>query len=105
MSTRPDSVMQLVHLYEDDRAGTVNLFPKDGFGYNTLVPGRHAGETYLEKDAFVGFWKDGMKPKTRLGAVDNGSLAPTLYEYLTGNQVNVGVDGWGYPSVLKNLKE
>lgn len=105
MSTRPDSVMQLVHLYEDDRAGTVNLFPKDGFGYNTLVPGRHAGETYLEKDAFVGFWKDGMKPKTRLGAVDNGSLAPTLYEYLTGNQVNVGVDGWGYPSVLKNLQE
>ncbi|OEF25279.1 alkaline phosphatase family protein [Vibrio rumoiensis] len=105
MSNRPDSVMQLVHLYEDDRAGTVNLFPKDGFGYNTLVPGRHAGETYLEKDAFIGFWKEGMQPKIRLGAVDNGSLAPTLYEYLTGEEVNVGRDGWGYPSLLKLLQK
>ncbi|WP_027695554.1 alkaline phosphatase family protein [Vibrio litoralis] len=104
MSARPDSVMQLIHLYEDDRAGTVNLFPKDGFGYNTLVPGRHAGETYLEKDAFIGFWKDGMQPKARLGAVDNGSLAPTLFEYLTGKPVKVGVDGWGYPSVLMSLQ-
>ena len=105
MSARPDSVMQLIHLYEDDRAGTVNLFPKDGFGYNTLVPGRHAGETYLEKDAFIGFWKEGMQPKVRLGAVDNGSLAPTLFEYLTGKPVEVGVDGWGYPSVLKSLQQ
>lgn len=105
MTAKPDSVMQLAHLYEIDRSGTVNLFPKDGFGYNTLVPGRHAGETFLEKDAFVGFWREGMNPKTRLGAVDNGSLAPTLFEYLTGEEVKVGTDGWGYPSLLKELRE
>lgn len=104
MTPRPDSVMQLVHLYEDDRAGTVNLFPKNGFGYNTLVPGRHAGETYLEKDAFVGFWGEPIAPKTRLGTVDNGSLAPTLYQYLTGEKVEVGKNGWGYPSVLNQLQ-
>lgn len=104
MTPKPDSVVQLAHLYEEGRAGTVNLFPKDGFGYNTLVPGRHAGETFLEKDAFVGFWKEGMQSKSRLGAVDNGSLAPTIYEYLTGDPIQVGVDGWGYPSLLPQLQ-
>ena len=53
---RPDSVVQLAKLYEEDRAGTINLFPSEGIGFNTKVPGRHAGEAYLEKDAFIGFW-------------------------------------------------
>ncbi len=49
---RPDSVNQLAELYEEERAGTMNLFPKQGVGYNTKVPGRHAGESYLEKMRF-----------------------------------------------------
>ncbi len=103
MSPRPDAVVQLAHLYDEDRAGTINLFPKEGFGYNTLVPGRHAGEHYLEKDAFIGFWGETVKPGQRLGPLDNGSLAPTLYQYLTGEQVEAGDNGWGYPSVLSSL--
>ncbi|WP_243891465.1 alkaline phosphatase family protein [Shewanella algae] len=103
MSPRPDAVVQLAHLYDEDRAGTINLFPKEGVGYNTLVPGRHAGEHYLEKDAFIGFWGETVKPGQRLGPLDNGSLAPTLYQYLTGEQVEVGDNGWGYPSVLSSL--
>ena len=43
---RPDSVVQLAHLYDSARAGTINLFPRAGVGYNSVVPGRHAGETF-----------------------------------------------------------
>lgn len=101
---RPDSVNQLAVIYEEDRAGTINLFPRDGLGYNTKVPGRHAGESYLEKDAFLGFWgKPIGRNATALQSEQNGSLAPTLYEYLTGEPVVVGNNGWGYPSLLNKL--
>ncbi|WP_441257941.1 alkaline phosphatase family protein [Vibrio sp. Vf1514] len=103
-SARPDSVNQLAALYEEDRAGTVNLFPRDGIGYNTKVPGRHAGESYLEKDAFLGFWGApvGANHEPLLSEA-NGSLAPTLFEYLTGEPVVPGQDGWGFPSLLNRL--
>ncbi|MCE7609989.1 nucleotide pyrophosphatase, partial [Vibrio fluvialis] len=103
-SARPDSVNQLAAIYEEDRAGTVNLFPRDGIGYNTKVPGRHAGESYLEKDAFLGFWGApvGANKKPLLSEA-NGSLAPTLFEYLTGEPVVPGQNGWGFPSLLNKL--
>ncbi|USD36574.1 alkaline phosphatase family protein [Ferrimonas sp. SCSIO 43195] len=101
---RPDSVNQLAHLYDEDRAGTINLFPKEGVGYNTLVPGRHAGEHYLEKDAFLGFWGTPITSRTPLPAAVNGSLAPTLYQYLTGEPVVAGEQGWGFPSLWPQLQ-
>ncbi|MEC4726106.1 alkaline phosphatase family protein [Shewanella sp. D64] len=101
---RPDAVNQVARLYEEDRAGTINLFPKAGIGFNTKVPGRHAGEDYLEKDAFIGFWGapigDAVTPLT---IEENGSLAPTIYEFLTGEAVVPGKNGWGYPSLLEKL--
>lgn len=101
---RPDSVNQLAAIYEEERAGTINLFPREGLGYNTKVPGRHAGESYLEKDAFLGFWgKPIGRNVNALQSEQNGSLAPTLYEYLTGESVVVGENGWGYPSLLNQL--
>lgn len=101
---RPDSVNQLAAIYEEERAGTINLFPREGLGYNTKVPGRHAGESYLEKDAFLGFWgKPVGRNAITLQSEQNGSLAPTLYEYLTGERVVVGNNGWGYPSLLNKL--
>ncbi|NOJ21319.1 alkaline phosphatase family protein [Vibrio coralliilyticus] len=101
---RPDSVVQLAKLYAEPRAGTVNLFPREGIGYNTKVPGRHAGESYLEKDAFIGFWGAPIgKQATPLSSEENGSLAPTLYQYLTGDDVKAGENGWGYPSLLSKL--
>lgn len=104
LTSRPDSVNQLADIYLEDRAGTINLFPKAGIGYNTKVPGRHAGEDYLEKDAFLGFWGApiGSNP-TPLKIEENGSLAPTLFEYLTGEPVVAGENGWGYPSLLGKL--
>ena len=103
-TSRPDAVNQVARLYEEDRAGTINLFPKAGVGFNTKVPGRHAGEDYLEKDAFIGFWGvpigDDLIPLT---IEENGSLAPTLYEFLTGEPITVGENGWGYPSLLEKL--
>ncbi|WP_417345821.1 alkaline phosphatase family protein [Ferrimonas sp.] len=104
LTPRPDSVNQLAHLYDEDRAGTINLFPAEGVGYNTLVPGRHAGEHYLEKDAFLGFWGAPIEAEARVPTAINGSLAPTLYEYLTGEPVIPGVDGWGFPSLWPQLK-
>ena len=97
---RPDSVNQLAHLYDEERAGTINLFPKEGIGYNTKVPGRHAGEHFHEKDAFIGFWGAPVNVHMQLQPIANGSLAPTLYEYLSGDTLKNG-DGWGFPSVLE----
>ncbi|CAH0533095.1 hypothetical protein VST7929_00948 [Vibrio stylophorae] len=103
-SAKPDAVNQIAQLYAEDRAGTINLFPQAGIGFNTKVPGRHAGEHYLEKDAFLGFWGaplgNAIQP---IGIAENGSLAPTLYEYLTGECVQVGKHHWGYPSLLQYL--
>ncbi|MEH6533671.1 MAG: alkaline phosphatase family protein [Photobacterium frigidiphilum] len=103
MTPRADSVNQLAHLYDEDRAGTINLFPKEGIGYNTIVPGRHAGEHYLEKDAFIGFWGTPVGNGEQLKSVANGSLAPTIYQYITRESVVVGENGWGFPSVLPEL--
>lgn len=101
---RPDSIYQLAHLYDEDRAGTVNLFPKEGIGYNTKVPGRHAGDHYLEKDAFIGFWGAPIGNQAiPLTSEANGSLAPTLYEYLTEQAVVENENGWGFPSLLNKL--
>ena len=97
---RPDAVVQLAHLYDDDRSGTVNLFPLPGIGFNTKVPGRHAGEMFHEKDAWVGFWGEPTKKVSKpLRWAVNGSIAPTLYEWLTGEKVEVGKDGWGFPAL------
>ena len=97
---RPDSVVQLAHLYDTDRAGTINLFPVEGVGYNTVVPGRHAGEAYAEKDAFVGVWGEPVRahPGVPAAAV-NGQVAPTLYGWLTGARPAAGEDGWGYAPI------
>ncbi len=104
---RPDSVVQIAHLFDEDRAGTINLFPRAGVGYNTKVPGRHAGEDFHEKDAFVGIWGEVLmrrkfsKGKTLPDSVVNGSTATTIYHYLTGREPT-GTDGFGFPSLLKD---
>ncbi|MEQ1876450.1 MAG: alkaline phosphatase family protein, partial [Bdellovibrionia bacterium] len=103
-TNRPDSVGQLAHIYDTDLAGTVNLFPMAGIGYNTKVPGRHAGEHFHEKDAFVGFWGVPVNAPARPRSVVNGSIAPTLYDYLTFRSVTPGHDGWGFPSVFVDVK-
>ncbi len=98
---RPDSVFQISHLYDTEKAGTINLFPRQGVGFNTKVPGRHAGEHYHEKDAFVGFWGAKLSPKNRMESVVNGSIAPSLYEWLKPKS-SFATDGedFGFPAVV-----
>ena len=99
---RPDAVVQIGHLYDTPRAGTVNLFPREGVGYNSLVPGRHAGESFHEKNAFVGLWGAALTSRREAPALRsavNGSVPMAIYEYLSGERVQQGVDGWGYPSL------
>lgn len=103
LTTRPDSVIQLSHLYDLKRAGSINLFPKLGIGYNTKVPGRHAGESFHEKDAFIGFWGVPVQNSKTINTVENGILAPTIYEYLTNKKAIKGKKGWGFSSVLNKL--
>ena len=104
-TSKPDSVVQVAHLYDHDRAGTINLFPKEMVGYNSTVPGRHAGELFHEKDAFVGFWGASINPRQRIPSAVNASLAPTLYEHITGRPIVPGTDGWGFPSLMPALKK
>ena len=100
---RPDAVTQLAHLYDIDRAGTVNLFPRDGVGYNTKVPGRHAGESFHEKDAFVGIWGASVKAGVELPPTVNGSLAQAMYAWISGTKPVEGEDGWGWPAWPEGL--
>ena len=105
-TARPDSVVQLAHLYDHPRAGTINLFPRAGVGYNSRVPGRHAGELFHEKDAFVGLFGAplaGPRGQPRLRTAVNGSVPIAIYEYLTAAAVTPGADGWGYPSLRSAL--
>jgi hypothetical protein len=86
-TNRPDAVTQLSHLYDTEKAGTINLFPRDGIGYNTKVPGRHAGESFHEKDAFVGFWGGAVnKYANPIEHAVNGQVAPTLFHFLTDKE-------------------
>jgi hypothetical protein len=92
---RPDSVVQIAHLYDLDRAGTVNLFPAPGVGYNSVVPGRHAGESFHEKDAFVGVFgapleHAGSRPEAAVGR----SAPRAILEYLRGGAGLLREPGW-----------
>lgn len=96
---RPDSVVQLAHLYDTDRAGTVNLFPRRGVGYNTVVPGRHAGESFHEKNAFVGVWGVPVARTTRPRSIQVGAAPATVYSYLADKPVLAGNDGFGFSAI------
>lgn len=97
LTNKPDAVNQLAHLYDSDKAGTVNLFPLFGNGYNTKVPGRHAGEHFHEKDAIVMIWGGAVAKSHVLYNAVVGQVAPTLYEYLTGKSNN----GFGFSSLFE----
>ena len=94
---RPDSVVQIAHLYDSPRAGTVNLFPRDGVGYNSRVPGRHAGESFHEKNAFVALWGEPVAPGGfRERSIVNGSVPVAIYQWLEGSAPRRGHEGWGF---------
>ena len=105
---RPDVIFQFSHLYDSDRAGTVNVFPGPFTGYNTRVPGRHAGESFGEKNGTQLYRGAGLR-KARIQTARNGSLPVTLYHWLVGDDVfhaadpELGVspaDQFGYRSLL-----
>jgi hypothetical protein len=96
---RPDAVTQLAHLYDSDRAGSVNLFPRAGVGYNSTVPGRHAGESFHEKNAFVAVWGSPLASRETasvLRSAVNGSMPMAIYQHLSGERPEKGSEGWGY---------
>ena len=89
-TAKPDAVNQLAHLYDSDRAGTINLFPRDGVAYNSIVPGRHAGESFHEKDAFAGLWGTPVTRSSDHGRIRTaviGSVPMAIYQHLTGEPI------------------
>ncbi|MGH7193763.1 MAG: hypothetical protein ACREJM_09555, partial [Candidatus Saccharimonadales bacterium] len=85
-TSRPDAIYQYSHLYDSDRAGTINVFPLPHVGLNSAVPGRHAGESFGEKNGTQLYFGAGLKRAT-LQTARNGSLPVTLYHWLVGDEV------------------
>lgn len=108
-SARPGSVGQTAHLYDTDLAGTINLFPAQGVAFNSTVPGRHAGELFHEKDAFVGVFGEPVRTKVKLQSEVNGSIPRVIYEWLSGSQTSTEADikyhqkGWGFDSFYEKV--
>ncbi len=105
---RPDCVYQYSHLYDTDRAGTINVFPAAQVGMNSAVPGRHAGEMFPEKNGTQLYRGAGLQ-RGRMQTARNGSVPVTLYHWLVGDQVFRGpeagfdvppVQQFGYESLL-----
>ena len=105
---RPDVIHQFAHLYDSNRAGTINVFPLRHVGMNSGVPGRHAGEAFGEKNGTQLYWGAGLQ-RSRIQTARNGSLPVTLYHWLVGDEVfyapdpKLGVspaDQLGYRSLL-----
>lgn len=82
---RPDVVYQYSHLYDSDRAGTINIFPARHVGMNSKVPGRHAGEAFGEKNGTQVYFGAGLE-RAQIQTARNGSLPVTLYHWLVGDE-------------------
>jgi hypothetical protein len=105
---RPDAVYQYSHLYDSDRAGTINVFPVRHVGMNSEVPGRHAGEAFGEKNGAQLYFGAGLK-RASIQSARNGSLPVTLYHWLIGDKRFYGSDAtmsaakqFGYESLLRH---
>lgn len=108
-TSRPDAIFQYSHLYDSDRAGTINVFPRLHVGFNSAVPGRHAGESFGEKNGTQLYFGAGLK-RAGLQTARNGSLPVTLYHWLIGDEVFYQreprfdaspAEQFGYESLLK----
>jgi hypothetical protein len=88
---RPDVIHQLSHLYDSDRAGTINVFPLRPVGMNSGVPGRHAGESFGEKNGTQLYWGAGLK-RSMIQTARNGSLPVTLYHWFVGDEIFYATD-------------
>lgn len=105
---RPDVIYQLSHLYDSDRAGTINVFSAAHVGMNSGVPGRHAGEAFGEKNGLQIYRGAGLK-RAVIQTARNGSLPVTIYHWLAGDAVfqqmdsklgSSPADQFGYRSLL-----
>jgi hypothetical protein len=108
---RPDVVHTLSHLYDSDRAGTINVFPAWHIGVNSKVPGRHAGESFEEKNGTHIYFGAGLV-RGSFQTARNGSVPVTLYHWLVGDDRFFGrcassgkspADEFAYPSLLGAL--
>jgi hypothetical protein len=106
--SRPDAIHQYSHLYDSDRAGTINVFPRPHVAFNSSVPGRHAGESFGEKNGTQLYFGAGLKRAT-IQTARNGSLPVTIYHWLAGDAAFHAVEAefdaspaeqFGYMSLL-----
>ena len=107
-TSRPDVIHQFSHLYDCDRAGTINVFPLPHVGFNSSVPGRHAGESFGEKNGTQLYFGAGLK-RSQIQTARNGSLPVTIYHWLVGDSTFRSIepeygaspaDQFGYATLL-----
>ena len=94
---RPDVVYQFSHLYDSNRAGTINIFPLRHVGMNSEVNGRHAGQAFGEKNGTQLYFGAGLKRAT-IQTARNGSLPVTLYHWLVGDKRFYSSEGEASPA-------
>ncbi|OGQ16874.1 MAG: hypothetical protein A3B70_01790 [Deltaproteobacteria bacterium RIFCSPHIGHO2_02_FULL_40_11] len=82
---RLDAIHEISHLYDSHLAGTINLFPAKEKGFNTGVPGRHAGELFEEKNALQLYYGAMVSPKG-IPVARGGSMPVTMIHYLLGDR-------------------
>lgn len=83
---RLDAIHEISHLYDSDLAGTLNLFPARGKGFNTHVPGRHAGELFEEKNSLQVYYGSLIPHPKKIAIARGGSMPVTLIHYLWGDE-------------------
>lgn len=62
------------------------MFPLPHVGFNSGVPGRHAGESFGEKNGTQLYFGAGLK-RAQIQTSRNGSLPVTIYHWLVGDTV------------------
>lgn len=96
-TSRLDVVYQYSHLYDSERAGTINIFAAPGVGMNSEVVGRHAGESFAEKNGTQVYFGAGLR-RGSIQTARNGSLPVTLYHWFVGDAAFHAVEDGGSPA-------
>src|SRR3989338_3337642 len=101
---RLDAIHEISHIYDTQLAGTINIFPARGKGFNTGVPGRHAGELFQEKNSLQVYFGQNVTPG-KIDIARGGSMPVTLTHYLMGDSYFSEVkSSFDFSSLLPALK-
>jgi hypothetical protein len=59
----------------------------------------------MEKDAFVGVWGTPVKSRKRIQSEVNGSVATTIYEYLSDKRIKAYEENFGFRGLMDQIED